>query len=218
MEQVIRTFLLLTVYRILYHSGACYIWTHYLRDSCFISCVNSGKGREHRLRFLNILVGFNSPCFFVKMHILIVWKRNEWVLIQLLVKHNIVSCTLAFFVLFCFVFLWFAMTTIRKSGALNFFLLNLFVILKFISNYLVLPRNSCKKISCKRDHTNYGREIRNFTKRSRTILKLFMVTQVSHFSSHLVLWPSKNYYPSSTHHSHLLIPHESGRLPLSFHY
>ena len=39
-----------------------------------------------------------------------------------------------------------------------------------------------------------------------------------HFSSHSVLWPSRNYYPYSTHHSHFLTAHESGGLPLSFHY
>ena len=32
------------------------------------------------------------------------------------------------------------------------------------------------------------------------------------------LWLFKNYYPYSTHHSHLLTAHESGGLPLSFHY
>ena len=37
------------------------------------------------------------------------------------------------------------------------------------------------------------------------------------FSSHSILWPSRNYYPYSTHHSHLLTAHESGRLPPSFH-
>ena len=39
-----------------------------------------------------------------------------------------------------------------------------------------------------------------------------------YFSSHSALWLSRNYYPSSTLHSHLLIAHVSGGLPLSFHY
>ena len=38
------------------------------------------------------------------------------------------------------------------------------------------------------------------------------------FSSHSVLWLSRNYYPYSTLHSHFLTAHESGGLPLSFHY
>ena len=37
-------------------------------------------------------------------------------------------------------------------------------------------------------------------------------------SFHSVLWPSRNYYPYSTHHSHLLTAHKSGGLPLSLHY
>ena len=37
-----------------------------------------------------------------------------------------------------------------------------------------------------------------------------------HFSSHSVLWPSRNYYPCSTHPFHLLIAHAAGGLPQSF--
>ena len=38
------------------------------------------------------------------------------------------------------------------------------------------------------------------------------------FSSRLALWPTRNYYPYSTHHFHLLTAHKSGGLPQSFHY
>ena len=48
--------------------------------------------------------------------------------------------------------------------------------------------------------------------------QLALTTFHLRFSNHLVLWPSRNYYPYLTHHFHLLIVHGSGGLPLSFHY
>ena len=48
--------------------------------------------------------------------------------------------------------------------------------------------------------------------------QLALTTSHLHFSSHLLLWPSRNYYPYSTHPFHLLSAHVSGGLPPSFHY
>ena len=56
------------------------------------------------------------------------------------------------------------------------------------------------------------------SKRSSAKEQLALTTFYLHFSSHLVLWPSRTYYPYSTHSFHLLIVHISGGSRQSFHY
>ena len=56
------------------------------------------------------------------------------------------------------------------------------------------------------------------SKRSSAKEQLALTTFYLHFSSHLVLWPSRTYYPYSTHSFHLLIVQVSGGSRQSFHY
>ena len=56
------------------------------------------------------------------------------------------------------------------------------------------------------------------SERWSTKKQLTLKTFHLHFSTHLVLCPSRNYYPYSTHPFHLIIVLVSGELPQSFRY
>ena len=61
-------------------------------------------------------------------------------------------------------------------------------------------------------------KLRSAIKRWNVKEQLVLTTFHLHFSHHSALRSSRNYYSYSTHHSHLLIAHESGGLKPSFHY
>ena len=83
---------------------------------------------------------------------------------------------------------------------------------KFINKYVRVS-----SLSMSQDHQVLNRQ---FKKRINApyIERLVLATFCLHFSSHLVFWPSRNYYPYSTHPFHLPLAHASGGLPQSFHY